>query len=61
MHTSLIINGYTPSTFDTIDYFKDRCINVPDPTQNNLFIDDGHFHEDGHKLVADLIKDKILI
>lgn len=53
----LIINGYIPSTFDTIDYFKDRCIYVPDPKQNNLFIDDGHFHQDGHKLIADLIKD----
>lgn len=55
----LIINGYTPSTFDTIDYFKNRCIHVPDPKKNNLFIDDGHFHEDGHKLVADLIKGKL--
>jgi hypothetical protein len=55
----LLINGYTPDTFDTIDYFSNRCIQVPDPKQKQLFIDDGHFHETGHKYVANLILKKI--
>lgn len=55
----LDIHGYLPLSFDTIEYFKDRIISLPDPKIHQLFFDDGHFHIEGHKKVAKIIQKRL--